>query len=465
MNKFYANTLRNNSPRYYRFLFTLLISLGSFSAIFAQAPAGWAYSRPVILSTPTTLVNYQVKITLNAGDYANMQSNGADLRFYDNTNTSCPYWIETFNTAGTSTIWVKVVTQGSNLTMYYGNASATAASNGINTFDFFEDFSTPIGTRWNVSTTGGTVIQSANSITLTGTSTSAVGVSLSNSTAFNIVSPSFFLETKHKEVGYYRNRMYATNTSLGICPIASFDYGYFSETAGAQTAAKIYWNAFPATSVMANNTDYLTAWQITNNSTYNWYTYNYATGLPVDATVRNTTYNGSVRFITFKNNQAANTSTIVNWVRVRKSQATDPATTVGAEVTLPVISGLSTSVGCPGDNIIINGSNFTGTSSVKIGGTVVASITSITATQVEAVIGNGTAGVVSVTTPSGTGVSAGSFTVNPNSNISLSSAPGTANQVACAGTAIASIVYAVGGGGTTTVSGLPAGVTDRKSVV
>ncbi|CAN1566473.1 IPT domain containing protein [Flavobacteriaceae bacterium] len=82
-------------------------------------------------------------------------------------------------------------------------------------------------------------------------------------------------------------------------------------------------------------------------------------------------------------------------------------------LTPPAITSLSAASGCVGSTITINGSNFTGATAVTIGMTAVSSITSITATQIVAVVGSGTTGLVKVTTPGGTGTSGSSFTVNP----------------------------------------------------
>ena len=282
---------------------TAIISLGLNQFTYAQGPgASWTNYRGITLSPATPSAFFQVKVTLTTGQYTNMKSDGSDLRFYDNTNTNCSYWIEgAFNTAGTSTIWVKVPTTGANaLLMYYGNAAATAVTNGSSTFDFFDDFTAPLGTNWITDGSGGSVTQSSSGTgTVTLSNTTGGSVSLSNTAAFTPASSSFFIETKHREVGYNRNRAYAATTSMGADPLP-FDYGYFSSSAGSQTTSKIFWNgAFTTSTLLSNNTDYLTRWQITDGSTYNWFTYNYATGAALDATSRNSTFASNIRYITF----------------------------------------------------------------------------------------------------------------------------------------------------------------------
>ena len=78
------------------------------------------------------------------------------------------------------------------------------------------------------------------------------------------------------------------------------------------------------------------------------------------------------------------------------------------------ISSISPSSGCIGSNLTINGTNLSGATSVTIGGTAVSTITSNSSTQIVAVVGSGTTGTVSVTTPNGTATSADQFTLNAN---------------------------------------------------
>ena len=92
--------------------------------------------------------------------------------------------------------------------------------------------------------------------------------------------------------------------------------------------------------------------------------------------------------------------------------------------TVPVfsISSVSPSSGCAGSTITITGVNLAGATAVTVGGTPVASITSNTATQIVAVLGSGSSGLVAVTNSFGTTSSPTSFTVTtiPTQPLSIS---------------------------------------------
>lgn len=75
----------------------------------------------------------------------------------------------------------------------------------------------------------------------------------------------------------------------------------------------------------------------------------------------------------------------------------------------PVISSFSPTQAAAGATITINGSNFTGTTSVTFGGTAAASFTVTSATKITAVLAYGTSGNVAVTSASGTGTRAGFY--------------------------------------------------------
>ncbi len=80
----------------------------------------------------------------------------------------------------------------------------------------------------------------------------------------------------------------------------------------------------------------------------------------------------------------------------------------------PAITSFTPASGCAGTaTVTITGTNLTGATAVSIGGTAASSFTVNSATQITATVGTGTTGTIRVTTPSGTGVSNGSFTVLP----------------------------------------------------
>ena len=114
----------------------------------------------------TTLTGYQLNVVLGSGfDFTKAQSNGGDIRFTASDGvTLLPYWIESWNAGGSSaSLWVKVPsipTTGATVYLYYGNSSATSASNGNTTFDFFDDFSSGSidTTKWTVGGGSWTVV-------------------------------------------------------------------------------------------------------------------------------------------------------------------------------------------------------------------------------------------------------------------------------------------------------------------
>ncbi len=112
--------------------------------------SSWAYRRAVTISNPggTTLTDLQVQITLDGSfNFAGAKSDGSDIRLTSGDGmTLIPFWIENWISPTTASIWVKVPsvpTSGTTLYLYYGNATATSASNGTSTFKFFDDFTNP----------------------------------------------------------------------------------------------------------------------------------------------------------------------------------------------------------------------------------------------------------------------------------------------------------------------------------
>ncbi|MBI5000150.1 MAG: DUF2341 domain-containing protein [Euryarchaeota archaeon] len=110
----------------------------------------WQYRRSVTIdntANPLTLVGYQVKVIVPL--LPGMNADFSDIRFTDGDEiTLLPYWIESANSMA-AVVWTKipVIYPGSTKTiyLYYGNPSASSLSNGVATFEFFDDFSSIAG--------------------------------------------------------------------------------------------------------------------------------------------------------------------------------------------------------------------------------------------------------------------------------------------------------------------------------
>lgn len=126
----------------------------------------WSYRRSVTLTnTGSIQVDYQVNITLDSGfTYSNAASDGSDIRFNYN-GESVPYWIESWNQSGNSSVWVKVPlipNGGKVIYMYYGKSGETAASDFDNTFTKDSGFSGLVA-RWHMDEGSGSTIDDSSS--------------------------------------------------------------------------------------------------------------------------------------------------------------------------------------------------------------------------------------------------------------------------------------------------------------
>ena len=121
----------------------------SILALVDIAAAQWNYARELTVNNPGAPAKDAVIEVLLKSDfsYAKAKADGADIRFSLSAAAEgegkLPYWIEQWKANGPSRIWVKVPAMpagNSKVFLYYGNAAAAAASNGSETFLFFDDF-------------------------------------------------------------------------------------------------------------------------------------------------------------------------------------------------------------------------------------------------------------------------------------------------------------------------------------
>jgi hypothetical protein len=153
----------------------LLVSFVIFSALltvpFSSVDAAswyswsWLYRKGHVIGNAAGAgTNYQIKITVyygagadSAGSvYLNNKCNTdfSDIRFLAADNsTVLDYWLESKTDSNNAIFWVEVAadltTNPTNIYIYYGNPSATSASNGANTFLFFDDFSGDLS-KWTI---------------------------------------------------------------------------------------------------------------------------------------------------------------------------------------------------------------------------------------------------------------------------------------------------------------------------
>lgn len=113
----------------------------------------WSCRKAVTITelSGSLLKDYQVKIEVSYEPA--MRSDFGDLRFTSAGGSPLDYWIESETDGVSATVWVEVddieASADTTIYMYYGNAAASSASDGEETFIFFDDFSGDLS-QWNV---------------------------------------------------------------------------------------------------------------------------------------------------------------------------------------------------------------------------------------------------------------------------------------------------------------------------
>lgn len=138
----------------------------------------WAKRQAVtVTNSGSVQTDYQVKVSITYD--ADMQADFDDLRFTNSAGTALNYWIQSKTDSTSAIVWVKVDSLAGSgdttLYMYYGNSSASAGTDGVNTFMLFDAFSSATldSSKW---TTGGST---GTLYTITG-DTLSVGPGVSN---------------------------------------------------------------------------------------------------------------------------------------------------------------------------------------------------------------------------------------------------------------------------------------------
>jgi hypothetical protein len=248
--------------------------------------SNWRYRKEITVNNGlfSTLVNYQVNLTVDTASLISagkMKADCSDMRFVNSSNMDMSYWIEGDCNSGATKVWVKVLTirlRGTeDIYMYYGNPAAAPASDGDNTFIFFDHFDSPPSslntTKWPSTSTGGTFTQSVASSVLT---------QLANGGWAWVASSdwptAWFVVERKLQVGSDYDALNGDRSRVGLpCTNTATDHGIFDDA--GSPAIQMYWGGWTGVGVTLD-TD-LRMLQTVNGTTYSFRLENLATGVPI----------------------------------------------------------------------------------------------------------------------------------------------------------------------------------------
>jgi hypothetical protein len=172
-------------------------------------------------------------------------SNFNDIRFTNSGGiVQLPYWIESISGSSPNqlaTIWVKFDSIGTDATtfyMYYGNQIASAYSNGINTFQFFDDF---LGT--SLDTDKWTVVGSPD------ISVSGGSINISDSAGGNYVKSKTFTATAAQSA--IRAKVTIHDSSNHATP--GWGFGYYSYPSNTNYILRVTYSSAAQTFFLCTN--------------------------------------------------------------------------------------------------------------------------------------------------------------------------------------------------------------------
>ncbi len=342
-----------------------------------------AYYKQVFTVTNNSgypLSQYQTAVTITpslTSFWANVSSDGSDIRFRDQNANDLPCYIDAWNYAGQlAVIYVKLISLGggasAELDMFYGSSGYPNLLGGSRTFDFYDDFSSATlnnnlwsaaaPSNWKLSGTG----------TLTCTSTSRVtSVPVFSTTA----SYGFVFETKVRSITLPANGMTLMGCHLSTINTITYLHNPTTDYRKIDGAGYVSMGTAAPT-----NVDLLAGIICRKDGTYKLYTQNYATGSPY------ITYDSGAAVKNVSNmpimigqkaddtNIGQSCSVVWDWIRVRKTVSTDaePSLASGALSQIMSASGqiASYSTGIEGVQISVSkaSSSYTYSTQSGVGG-------------------------------------------------------------------------------------------------
>ncbi len=211
----------------------------------------WARRKKITVNnTNGVLTNYQVRLVIPYD--TDMQANFNDLRFTNASGTALDFWLQDKTDSTSAIVWVEVdtlvATGNTDIYMYYGNTAVASASNGVNTFIFFDDFSTGSldMTKWqNLGTPTSSVVGGELKI-----STTANGWNKGLATIQTFPRSDLSLEMKYRwtsnNAGYDAFMMgwhdSSASASYNALPYASYNAG--AGTCSSNCPVRVYEDGF-----------------------------------------------------------------------------------------------------------------------------------------------------------------------------------------------------------------------------
>ena len=304
---------------------------------------GWTYRKKITITGASGAgTNFQVLLKVGessgasgadfhlenkSSNFPSAKNNGGDLRFTDSDETTLlDFWVEQVTGSSPNRvayIWVEVADDlGSNqdIYCYFGNSSASSASNGANTFLFFDDFdgSYVDGSKWNKH--DGT---SASSVATNGDSTVTYSLMTNSYTISNGVIEALQYETNEyvDSQMWYRSQAANDNNSYVWVRRDRGDYSLHDSYFHKRVA-----DNWGSSYKVASYSPTTSAWRIARVilSDSNFYVYVLNTSYSQEHSNSWSESTWSSGYIGFSHQFGSSSYSKTDWIRVRKYNATSP---------------------------------------------------------------------------------------------------------------------------------------------
>lgn len=322
--------------------FKLVLIIGALLLLISPVSAWWdtdyLYRQEITISNPPSVSDFQAPFTITYN--AHMDADFADARFVDDDDTTeLDYWIESYTASTSASGFVELSDTGSTIYLYYGNDEAASASDGEETFEFFDDFPgvSIDAEKWTIVNNNGLSVGSSILVISSGSSNWGTIRSI------DTYGPDCIIEAS---VNHGSGSIYTSGISIGVSPPNGVTLGSsmgFATRSQFESAiytgvgiSDRYW-AIPPRSVASTST---LGDLITGPSGNTWYIHSLAVPDADKIKYRrdgggwtvSTNYNGitspGVLSIT---HYRAYTSLSIDWILIRKYAATEPSFAYGEE--------------------------------------------------------------------------------------------------------------------------------------